>query len=60
MLATVHDLAHWRRVLAQARNLPGLEVDPADLPIHAGAVGFRVGRAEADGHDGRAVLDRAY
>ena len=47
-------------MLAQDGLLAALEVDPLHLPVHAGAEGLAVVRAEADVHDGRAVLEGSY
>lgn len=59
VFAAIHDSAHGSLVLAQHGLVAGLEVDVPHLPVDGGAEGLAAVGAEADVHDGGAVLEGA-
>lgn len=58
VLPAKHDPPHGRRVVAQGDLVAGLEVEAAHLPVHTRGEGLVAVGAEADVHDGGAVLVR--
>ena len=60
MFPAIDDPPHRRVVLTQDGLIAGLEVYPSDMPVHTGTEGLAVVGAEADVHDGGAVLESPY
>lgn len=56
----IDDPPHRRVMLAQDSLVTGLEVYPPHMPVHASTEGLTVVGAEANIHDGGAVLESPH